>query len=132
MLPKGKVLFGLLIAAVCLAVVGLPAATPAHAQTPQDGGTIVVGLQAEPVTLDPAQVSDYNTIRAVYNMYDGLLRFKDESTEVEPGLAESWEISSDGLEYTLHLRKGVKFHDGTDFNAAATIGAESRSPKDIM
>jgi peptide/nickel transport system substrate-binding protein len=64
-------------------------------------------------------VSDYNTIRAVYNMYDGLLRFKDESTEVEPGLAESWEISSDGLEYTLHLRKGVKFHDGTDFNAEA-------------
>ena len=119
MLPRRKVLVCLLMAALSLTVAGLPFATPAHAQTPQDGGTIVIGLQAEPVTLDPAQVSDYNTIRAVYNMYDGLLRFKDESTEVEPGLAETWDISQDGLEYTLHLRKGVKFHDGTDFNAEA-------------
>jgi peptide/nickel transport system substrate-binding protein len=47
------------------------------------------------------------------------LRFEDESTAVEPGLAESWEISDDGLVYTLHLRQGVKFHDGTDFNAEA-------------
>jgi peptide/nickel transport system substrate-binding protein len=52
-------------------------------------------------------------------MYDHLLRFKDESTAVEPGLVESWEISDDGLVYTLNLRKGVKFHDGTDFNAEA-------------
>jgi len=48
-----------------------------------------------------------------------LLRFKDESTEVEPGLAERWDISENGLEYTLYLRTGVKFHDGTDFNAEA-------------
>jgi len=105
---------------LCFVLVGMPIATPlAHAQEPKEGGTIIVGLQAEPVTLDAPQVTDYNTIRAAYNLYDGLLRFKDESTEVEPGLAESWEISKDGLEYTLHLRKGIKFHDGTDFNAEA-------------
>jgi len=83
-----------------------------------EGGTIIVGLQAEPTSLDSHQITDYNSARATYGIYDSLLHFKDESTEVEPGLAESWEISDDGLVYTLHLRK-VKFHDGTDFNAEA-------------
>ncbi len=97
-----------------------PAATEAaSASGPRPGGAIIVGLQAEPTTLDSPQLSDYNTARAAYGIYDSLTRFKDESTEVEPGLAESWDISADGLAYTLHLRKGVKFHDGTDFNAAA-------------
>jgi peptide/nickel transport system substrate-binding protein len=86
---------------------------------PREGGTIIVGLQAEPTTLDSQQISDYNSHRAAYGIYDALLRFKEESTEVEPGLAESWEISEDGLVYTLKLRQGVKFHDGTDFNAEA-------------
>ncbi|MDI3269963.1 MAG: ABC transporter substrate-binding protein [Bacillota bacterium] len=81
--------------------------------------TIVVGLQAEPVTLDPHQVTDYNTSRTVDPMFERLVEFKDESTELEPGLAESWDISPDGLVYTFHLRQGVKFHDGTDFNAEA-------------
>jgi peptide/nickel transport system substrate-binding protein len=87
------------------------------ASGPREGGTIIVGLQAEPTTLDLPQQSDYNTLRAADGIFDRLLRFKDESTEVEPGLAESWEISDDSLVYTLHLRQGVKFHDGTDFNA---------------
>jgi peptide/nickel transport system substrate-binding protein len=92
---------------------------PAAAGEPREGGTIIVGLQAEPTTLDSQQISDYNSHRAAYPMYDHLLHFKDESTEVEAGLAESWDISTDGLVYTLHLRHGVKFHDGTDFNADA-------------
>ena len=99
-----------------------PAESEAEAEAessagPPQGGTIIVGLQAEPTTLDTQQLSDYNSSRAAYGIYDALLRFQDESTEVEPGLAESWEISDDGLVYTLHLRQGVKFHDGTDFNA---------------
>jgi peptide/nickel transport system substrate-binding protein len=86
-----------------------------------DGSTIVVGLQAEPVTLDAQQMTDYNSTRAGRNIFDALLHFKDESTEVEPALAESWDISTDGKVYTFHLRQGVKFHDGTDFNADAVI-----------
>jgi peptide/nickel transport system substrate-binding protein len=118
MFPKRT--FLALVVVLCLALMSTSVAVPfAYAQEPKPGGTIIVGLQAEPVTLDAPQVTDYNTIRAAYNLYDGLLRFKDESTEVEPGLAESWEISEDGLEYTLYLRKGVKFHDGTEFNAEA-------------
>ena len=81
--------------------------------------TIIIGLEAEPVTLDPTQMTDFNSSRAGMEMYDELLRFKDGTTELEPGLATDWEVSEDGLEYTFNLREGVKFHDGTPFNADA-------------
>jgi peptide/nickel transport system substrate-binding protein len=134
MFKRGTLLLGALVliplifAACAPAAVPEPASTepPPAAQTeaapaagPREGGTIIVGLQAEPTTLDSQQISDYNSHRAAYGIYDTLLHFKDESTEVEPGLAESWDISDDGLVYTLHLRQGIKFHDGTDFNAEA-------------
>jgi peptide/nickel transport system substrate-binding protein len=114
----------LLLALAACGPKATPTAAPAPPEAPEaagpsEGGTIIVGLQAEPTTLDSQQISDYNSHRAAYGMYDHLLRFKDESTEVEPGLAESWEISDDGIVYTLHLREGVKFHDGTDLNAEA-------------
>ena len=47
------------------------------------------------------------------------VRFKAGTLEIEPALAKSWDIAPDGLTYTFHLRDGVKFHDGTDFNADA-------------
>src|SRR5690625_748167 len=79
----------------------------------QPGSQIVIGLQAEPTTLDVAQLSDYNSSRTAMGMYEGLVRFADGSTDIEPAIAESWDISDDGLTYTFHLREGVKFHDGT-------------------
>jgi peptide/nickel transport system substrate-binding protein len=85
----------------------------------QPGTQIVIGLQAEPVTLDVAQLSDYNSSRTAMPMFEGLVRFADGSTDLEPGLAERWEVSDDGLEYTFHLRPGVTFHDGTPVNAEA-------------
>jgi peptide/nickel transport system substrate-binding protein len=89
-------------------------------QTDADNGpTIVVGLQAEPVTLDVAQLSDYNSSRTAMEMYNQLVEFKDGSTDLKPGLAKSWDISEDGLEFTFHLMDGIKFHDGTPFNADA-------------
>ena len=85
----------------------------------QSESRIVIGLQAEPVALDPAQLSDYNSSRAAMPMFEGLVRFKSGSTEIEPALAESWEVSDDSLTYTFTMREGVTFHDGTPVDAAA-------------
>ena len=85
----------------------------------QPAGTLVVGLVAEPVNLDPAQVTDLNSNRVGRRIVETLVTFPDESTQVVPGLAESWTVSKDGLRYTFKLRKNVAFHDGTPMNAEA-------------
>jgi ABC-type transport system substrate-binding protein len=60
------------------------------------------------------------------NIFEGLVEFESGTTEIKPCLATSWETSEDGKEITFHLRKGVKFHDGTDFNAAAVLFSFAR------
>jgi peptide/nickel transport system substrate-binding protein len=85
----------------------------------QAAGTLVVGLVAEPTSLDPGQLTDINSMKLLGALYDTLVRFKPDSFELQPGLALSWDLSPDGMTYTFKLRPGVKFHDGTEFNAAA-------------
>jgi len=102
--------------AVVALLLGVGALAPVDAQP---AGTLVVGLVAEPVNLDPAQVTDLNSNRVGRRIVETLVTFPDESTQVVPGLAESWAISKDGLKYTFKLRKGVSFHDGTPLNAEA-------------
>ena len=89
---------------------------PAEAATVD---TFTYAQGADPRGLDPALVDDGESSKVIVNIYEGLLKYNPESTEVEPSLAESWTISDDGLAYTFKLREGVKFHDGTDFNAEA-------------
>jgi peptide/nickel transport system substrate-binding protein len=84
-----------------------------------EGATLVFGTSADPVVLDGALVSDGESLRAIDQMFEGLVTLEPGTTEVVPGLAEDWEISDDGLTYTFHLRDGVTFHDGTEFNADA-------------
>ncbi|MCL2655640.1 MAG: ABC transporter substrate-binding protein [Coriobacteriia bacterium] len=81
--------------------------------------TITFAQGADPRGIDPAYVDDAESSNIIVNVYEGLLKYAPDSTKVEPSLATSWEVSSDSLTYTFHLRKGVKFQDGTDFNAAA-------------
>src|SRR5262245_36922476 len=102
----------LLAVALLVAFSGVPAAA-------QPSGTLVVGLVAEPVNLDPAQVTDLNSTRVGRRIVETLVTYPEESTQVVPGLAESWTIARDGLTYTFKLRKGIKFHDGTPFDAEA-------------
>ena len=83
------------------------------------GKTLVVGLVAEPTSMDPGQLTDINSMRVLSSVYDTLVRFKEGSFTQEPGLATAWKMSPDGLTYTFTLRKGVKFHDGTPFDAEA-------------
>ena len=85
----------------------------------QPAGTLVVGLVAEPVNLDPPQVTDLNSNRVGRRIVETLVTFPEESTQIVPGLAESWTISKDGLQYTFKLRRGITFHDGTPLNAEA-------------
>ena len=84
-----------------------------------NGGELVFGTSADPVVLDGALVSDGESLRAIDQMFEGLVTLKPGTTEVVPGLAESWEADEAGTAWTFHLREGVKFHDGTDFNAEA-------------
>ncbi len=103
---------GALAGTAALASIRLPAFS-------QPEKTIVVGLEAEPTSLDPAQISDFNSFRATFPMFDTLPQFKAGTTEVEPGLAESWTIEQEGRRYVFKLREGVKFHDGTPLDAEA-------------
>ena len=78
---------------------------------------LVVGLQLEPPHLDPTSAAAGAIDQVLYaNVFEGLTRFGADGS-VGPGLAESWDISEDGLIYTFHLRAGVSFHDGTTFDA---------------
>ncbi|MEW6423660.1 MAG: ABC transporter substrate-binding protein [Bacillota bacterium] len=75
--------------------------------------------QEEFQTLDPARAQDYSSLKVIANIYEGLVRFKPGSFEVEPCLATGWKASQDKLNWTFKLRPGVTFHDGTPFDAAA-------------
>lgn len=80
---------------------------------------LVYAKGADPRGLDPAYVDDGESAKIMVNIYDNLVKYKRGSTAVQPALATSWTQSSDGLTWTFNLRKGVKFHDGTPFNAEA-------------
>jgi len=80
---------------------------------------LVYAKGADPRGLDPAYVDDGESGKIIVNIYDTLVKYKAGSTEIEPGLATSWKQTPDGLSWTFKLRKGVKFHDGTPFNAQA-------------
>ena len=83
--------------------------------------TMIMGRGGDSVALDPAIVTDGESLKIGHQVFDSLLDYKEGGTEVVPGLAESWEISADGLKYVFKLKSGVKFHDGTDFNAEAVV-----------
>ena len=96
-----------------------------QAQTPPN--VLVVGQIAEPKSLDPHAVTAVNDFRILVNLYDGLVRYKDGTLEVEPSLAESWTISEDGKTYTFKLREGVTFHNGDAFTADDVIYTYNRA-----
>ena len=98
----------------------------------QKDAAFVFGRGGDSVGLDPAYETDGNSFMVCDNIFEALVAYADESTALVPGLAESWQISPDGMKYTFKLRQGVKFHDGTDFNANAvvfSIGRMMKTPK---
>jgi peptide/nickel transport system substrate-binding protein len=91
------------------------------AETPKKGGTLVIGLEAEPGTLDNSVGTGYHTSIVQRMLYESLVAYDLTSTAdvlpIKPVLAESWQISPDGKVYTFKLRQGIKFHDGTPFDS---------------
>lgn len=112
----GRVWAGTLAAALvgALALAG----PPAQAETPEKGGTLTVGFRGDSKTFNPIQSIQWTERQVLYLVYNTLLRMGTDFS-LNPELAKSWDIEEDGKRIVLHLQEGVKFHDGTDFNAAA-------------
>ncbi len=91
-----------------------------------DADTLIWGRGGDSVSLDLAQATDGESIKAGIQVLENLVIFGKDSMDVEPQLAESWSVSEDGLTWTFKLRQGVKFHDGEPFNAAAVYDSFAR------
>lgn len=107
--PVASVSFGLSLALACSGC--------ARQLPPAD--TLVVGQVAEPRSLDPQVTTALNDFRILVNLYEGLVAYRPGTLEPAPALANSWTLSDDGLVYEFALRPGVRFHDGTPFDAEA-------------
>jgi len=106
-----KLLFAILVITLVLP------AYSTFAASPNKGGDLIVCQPAEPPGLDPTANTAAAIDRVVFsNIYEGLIKVNSKG-EFIPGLATRWEVSPDGLIYTFHLRKGVRFHNGESFNA---------------
>ena len=88
---------------------------------------LVIGLQQEPTSLDPTSDATASIDGMLtQNVYESLT-IAAENGEVHPNLAKSWDVSEDGLIYVFHLNDGVKYHDGSDFDAGDVIYSFNRA-----
>jgi peptide/nickel transport system substrate-binding protein len=122
-----------LIAASALVLAG----TGASAQTPKKGGTLNIAVVAEPPNYDCHGHSTFGVMHPVGPHYSTLLRYVGDYKvpKIEGDLAETWTASPDGLSYSFNLRKGVKFHDGSDLTSAdvqATYERLARPPAGVI
>lgn len=109
-----------LLAVVVIALMAAAATLAASSRTEATGSdTLVFGAAAEPTSLDGAVVSDGESLRVIDQITEGLVGLKSGTTTVVPLLAKSWKASNGGRTWTFNLRTGVRFHDGTPFNAKA-------------
>ncbi len=90
-----------------------------------DGSTLIAAIGGEPDQLDPQRTSSYFSFEVLENVFDTLVE-PDENLEMQPALAESWEVSDDQLTWTFDLRDGVTFHDGSDFTSADVVYSYNR------
>jgi peptide/nickel transport system substrate-binding protein len=108
-----------LLAGIAALSVGIAAAASAGTSSRQASNALVFGAAADPVIVDGPLVSDGESLRVVDQIFQGLVGLKPGTTQLVPLLATGWKASTNGLTWTFKLRKGVKFSDGTAFNARA-------------
>lgn len=98
----------------------------AAAQDPQYGGTLVFGAESMGDSFDIGFWHGFGGVHVIDTIGEGLVRADFENGGALPGLAESWEISADGLVYTFHIREGMSFHDGEPVTAADIVYSMTR------
>ncbi|MFP6591884.1 MAG: ABC transporter substrate-binding protein, partial [Candidatus Latescibacterota bacterium] len=108
-------------ALLVLLTLGLLACGGSDGSAGQVDAVLVFGRGSDSVGLDPALETDGESMKVCDNLYENLVTYASGTTEVVPQLAQSWDVSDDGLRWTFHLRTGVRFHDGTPFNADAVL-----------
>ena len=102
----------------------LPAS--ALAQEPQMGGSIVAVIEGEPTSVDPAFDYDFVSGLATSSITEPLLKFCEGDTALCPNLATDWTVSDDGMTYTLTIRDGVNFHDGSPMTVEDVVFSLNR------
>lgn len=80
---------------------------------------LVFGRANDSITLDPANATDSESFKVTVNIFETLVEYREEGSGIKPCLAKSWEVSEDGLTWIFYLRQGVRFHDGSPFDAHA-------------
>jgi len=116
----GALLLALFFLCACAAEEGPERSAEGKESSPVFGDTILVGSGADAVNLLPVLASDSTSSSINGLIYNGLVRY-GKNLEIEGDLAESWEISPDHRTLTFHLRKGIKWHDGTPFTSADVL-----------
>ncbi|HET8532135.1 MAG TPA: ABC transporter substrate-binding protein [Methylomirabilota bacterium] len=106
----------LLALALSALLLTLPGAARAQ-EPPVRGGTVVQAISADPPTMNPGTTTDTQAWSLMGKLFNGLT-YLDSDYRSHPDLAESWEISKDGLTYTFKLRQNAKWHDGKPFTSA--------------
>lgn len=120
---------GAIVVCALLAIWGATAIRPLNAAQPGEelaitetpvgrmGGSLVIALRSEPKTLNPALAVDDPSREVLGCLNADLIDINRQTLKTAPALAKSWEVSKDGKQYTLHLRRGLRFSDGQPFNA---------------
>jgi peptide/nickel transport system substrate-binding protein len=120
---------------VLIAIAGI-AASPviaggrAESRAP-DRSTLRVAVPTFPNSLDASIAAERNAQNVSWQMFDSLV-WANEQNIIEPALAERWEVSDSGTEYTFYLRRGVTFHNGEPFNADAVVYSWERGIRPVM
>ena len=94
------------------------------ALSPLSAKTLVYCSEGSPENFAPSINTTGTSFDASEQIYDNIVDFERGGTKVVPGLAEKWEVSKDGLEYTFHLRKGVKWHSNKNFKPSRDFNAD--------
>lgn len=113
------------IVVICLLfVAGIVAVVFVGGEPP--GKSVVFGGSGDPDTLDPQGINWGEQTRICWSLFESLVTFGADDASIQPGLATEWSTTDGGLTWEFTLRDGVKFHDGTDFNAEAVVFAFER------